>query len=350
MSNKREIPGRLYKYRSFSNLTLEALIGDKHFFADPSCFNDPLDTKPVLATDLDAMALAEILRRLVEERVHAEMTAAAEMIKSRGPKTINHIEDLSRRRAEQMIAEVRYNATNPDYEIEDPEQLLLRQYIENELLRRYDKGIVCLAERSDCPLMWSHYGDQHKGVCIGYSVPERATENLYKVSYGGSRLIEARTVAAMVRGDETARRKVDEAVFTRKAEAWGYECEWRLIGPQGAQHSPLELEEVVFGMRCSDAIKYAVVKALEDRRRGIEFYEMRERRGEFVLEKDVLDTGEITASLPRRAIDIWDEFGPIIDDASGKREGCLPLRSGVPDTECSRLLPGHPNRSPIRTS
>jgi hypothetical protein len=138
LSNKREIPGRIYKYRSFSNLTLEALIGDKHFFADPSCFNDPLDTKPVLATDLDAMALAEILRRLVEERVHAEMTAAAETIKSRGPKTINHIEDLSRRRAEQMIAEVRYNATNPDYEIEDPEQLLLRQYIEKELLRRYD--------------------------------------------------------------------------------------------------------------------------------------------------------------------------------------------------------------------
>jgi hypothetical protein len=315
LSNKRQIPGGLYKYRSFSNLTLDALIGDKLFFADPSSFNDPLDTRPVLATDLDAMALAEILRRLVEERVHAEMTAAAKTIKYRGPKTVNHIEDLSRRRAEQMIAEVRYNATNPEYEVEDPARFLFGQYVEEELLRRYEKGIVCLAERSDCPLMWSHYGDQHKGVCIGYSVPEGATENLHKVSYGGSRLIEASAVAAMVGGDEAARRKVDEAVLTKKAAAWRYEREWRLIGPRGAQDSPLELEEVVFGMRCSSAVKYVIAKALAERWKRVKLYEIRERPGRFLLGKHVLDTGEMMASLPRRSLDVWDEFGPIIDEA-----------------------------------
>jgi DNA invertase Pin-like site-specific DNA recombinase len=95
LSNKRKIPSRLYKYRSFSNLTLDALISDQIFFADPSTFNDPLDTRPVLATDLEATALAEILGRLVEERVRAEMSAAAKTIKYRGPKTVNHIEVFS---------------------------------------------------------------------------------------------------------------------------------------------------------------------------------------------------------------------------------------------------------------
>lgn len=311
---KRKIPERLYKYRAFSNRTLDALIADQLFFADPSTFNDPLDSKPSLATDLDADALADILARLVEHRVSAEMSAAAKTVKYRGPKTLNHIAAHSRRRAEQMIAEIRYNATNPEYEVEDPARFLFGQYIEDELLRRYDKGIVSLAGRSDCPLMWSHYGDQHKGVCIGYSVPDSAAADLHKITYGGSRLIEASTVAAMLDGNDAARRKVDEAVLTRKASDWRYEREWRLVGPRGPQDSPLELEEVVFGMRCSHTVKFAIVRALAGRRRPVKFYEIRERRGRFLLGRYVLDTDELSVSLPRRALDVQDFFEPIADE------------------------------------
>lgn len=167
---KRKIPERLYKYRAFSNRTLDALIADQIFFADPGTFNDPLDTRPTLDTDIDADALAAILARLVEQRVSAEMNAAAKTIRYSGPKTISHIAAHSRRRAEQVVAEIRYHATNPEYDIEDPARFLFGQYVEDELLRRYGKGIVSLAERANCPLMWSHYGDQHKGVCIGYSI------------------------------------------------------------------------------------------------------------------------------------------------------------------------------------
>lgn len=312
---KRKIPERLYKYRAFSNRTLDALIADQLFFADPSTFNDPLDSKPSLATDLDGDALADILARLVEQRVSAEMSAAAKTIKYHGPKTLNHIAAHSRRRAEQMIADVRYNATDPVYEVDDSARFLFGQYIEDELLRRYDKGIVSLAGRSDCPLMWSHYGDQHKGVCIGYSVPGSAATDLHKVTYGGSRLIEASTVAAMLGGDDDARRKVDEAVLTRKAIDWRYEREWRLVGPRGPQDSPLELEEVVFGMRCSHTVKFAVVCALERRRRPVKFYEIRERRGRFLLGRYVLDTDELFVSLPRRALNVQDFFEPTADEA-----------------------------------
>jgi hypothetical protein len=180
--------------------------------------------------------------------------------------------------------------------------------------RLTDKGIVSLAARSDCPLMWSHYGDQHKGLCIGYSVPDRAAEGLHKVSYGGSRLIAASAVAAMLHGDDAARRHVDEAVLTRKAAAWRYEREWRSSG-RGAQSSPLELEEIVFGMRCSRAARYVIVTALAKRWRPVRFYEIRERPGRFLLGKYALDTDEMLPFPPRRSLDIWDEFGPIIEEA-----------------------------------
>lgn len=299
---------KLYKYRAFNNIALDTLIDDRVFFADPSTFNDPLDTRPSLETDIDADALEAILIQLVEQRVASEMEAAAKTIRYKGPKTISHITASSKRQAKEKVAEVRYLATDPEYDVEDPERYLFGQYVENELLRRYGKGIVSLAERSSCPLMWSHYGDQHRGICIGYSVPNGAEDNLYKVSYGGSRLIAASDVEAMLAGDLQARRRVDDAVITKKASDWRYEREWRLVGPRGLQDSPLELEDVTFGMRCTRAAQYAVVKALEDRSRTVKFYEIRERRGHFRLSKHSLNLDELRISLPQRALDLQEAF------------------------------------------
>jgi hypothetical protein len=175
---ERTVPKRLYKYRSFSNLTLGMLVNDTVYYADPSTFNDPLDTSPTLNTDIGAEALEAILAQMIEARTHAEMSAAAKTIRYRGPKTLDHIARQSRVAAEWLLADIRYNATNPLYEMDNPEQFLLGQYVQEELLRRYDKGVFSLAERANCPLMWSHYGDQHRGLCLGYSVPPAATGEL----------------------------------------------------------------------------------------------------------------------------------------------------------------------------
>ena len=71
MAKTAKAPARLYKYRGFSNLTLEMLVGDTLYYADPSSFNDPLDTRPTLDADVDAPALESMLTRLVEQRAEA---------------------------------------------------------------------------------------------------------------------------------------------------------------------------------------------------------------------------------------------------------------------------------------
>ena len=201
-------PRRLFKYRSFNSLTLSILVEDFVYFADPITFNDPLDTKPTLSADVENESLEGILSRLIEQRTTVEMSMAAKAIKYRGPKTTAHIARQSRRMAERLLEDIRYSANDPDYEIADPAQFLLSQYIQEELLRRYDKGIFSLAERANCPLMWSHYGDQHRGLCLGYSIPEAAEADVHKIRYGGTRLVEASEVAAMLAGSDDARRKV----------------------------------------------------------------------------------------------------------------------------------------------
>jgi len=139
-------------------------------------------------------------------------------------------------------------------------------------------------------------------------VPSDVEDDLHKVKYGGKRFVDASEVVAMLDGDQNARRQVDEAVLLRKASSWRYEQEWRLIGQRGLRDSSLELEEVIFGMRCKDAVKYATISALDGRRRSVRFYEMRELRGTFNLKKCPLEDGEMRAWFPRRSRDIYEAF------------------------------------------
>lgn len=309
MVSSEERPNRAYKYRAFSHHTLDMLVEDRLYFADPSTFNDPLDTKPTLDPDIDDEALERVLECLLVQRVEAELKAAAKTIRYKGPKTLEHIARQSRSAFRRRLEDLRYHATNPEITADNPLQLLLAAEVEAELLRRYDKGIVALATRADCPLMWSHYGDQHNGICIGYSIPDDAT--VHRVRYDAEPLVKASLVEAMLGGVLGAQAQVDEAVLLRKAPEWTYENECRLIGDRGAQDNPLELSEVVFGLRCPPAVQFTIYRALENRHQGLEFSKIYRSSGTFKLVKAPLDTDELCVSLPRRSRDVLDWFSDL---------------------------------------
>jgi hypothetical protein len=313
------MPSRLYKFKKFDQQTLELLVLDQLYFAAPTDFNDPFDTRPSLEVDIDEGKLEIILRDLVQQRVSAEMSAAAKTIRYRGEKTKDHILRLSKLKADQIIENINYDATDPDFGVPEPRRFLLGRCLEHELLKRYDKGIVSLSRSANCPLMWSHYADQHKGICIGYSVPSTRHVSLRAVEYGGSRVVAASDVAAMLDGNQAARERVDAAVLLRKARPWRYEREWRMIGDRGAQDTGLELEEISFGIRCNTIVRYAVVRALEGRDRAVKYYEMCETEGTFELSKRRLDIDQELALWPRRSIPLEEVFEEIDLSEIGSR-------------------------------
>ncbi|RQZ34380.1 DUF2971 domain-containing protein [Burkholderia sp. Bp9090] len=314
-------PPVLYKYRHFNDRTIELLCADRVYYADPSTFNDPLDTRPCVEADCDIRTLERTVQEMVRRRVNAEMRAAADAVKYRGPKTMAHIEKHSEAAALKMIDTLQYQASDPEYsdDVLDAYTFVVTRAIEDELLRQYNKGILSLASRHDCPLMWSHYGDQHRGLCIGYAAPthEQAPDwaiELHEVVYGGDRNVRASLVAAMVLEDNAqARREVDSAVLLRKAPDWQYEKEWRLLGSRGASDSPLEMVEVVFGMRCDSTVMHTVARALSGRDKEVRLYEMHEVRGTFELTRSEVDVGELSAYYPRRAQTIFEEFAPFTE-------------------------------------
>ena len=83
MENDKKTPKRLYKYRDFSHRTLAMVISDNLYYAYPSTFNDPLDSRPSLKADLDVAELEMLLRSTSRGRQTGGTTHAS--LDSMGP-------------------------------------------------------------------------------------------------------------------------------------------------------------------------------------------------------------------------------------------------------------------------
>ena len=57
------------------------------------------------------------------------------------------------------------------------------QVMKNELDKT--RGILCFSKSWKNPVQWTHYADRHRGVCLGFDIPD---ELLCAVSYSQKRL------------------------------------------------------------------------------------------------------------------------------------------------------------------
>ncbi|MCP3322656.1 DUF2971 domain-containing protein [Aeromonas hydrophila] len=109
-------------------------------------------------------------------------------------------------------------------------------------LSKYEKGIVSLSETHRNILLWAHYANNHKGVCIGYnadflsSLPlpkeyDPAVDKIHpvKVKYDSARFDEFE-VNHDLDINELAK-ELTLSSLTRKSDDWIYEKEHRCITP-----------------------------------------------------------------------------------------------------------------------
>lgn len=309
----KRTPKTFYKFREFNTQTLDALCLDTIHFSNPGSFNDPLDCNPSIECDSHVEELKELLEYLIKRRVKAEVL---KHIKESMVKLKDESETASRKanlRAKQTLNEIAYNATNPDYEdiYPFPELKILQFEIESELKKHFESGICCFSTSYTSPVLWSHYGDQHQGICIGYSTDRNPVPTLKRVVYGGNRSINTSLLySAFIKKNTNAINQLERDVLLRKAKRWEYESEWRLIGTNGLQDSPLRLKDITFGLRCNDSIMHAVVKALANRDGQVNFFRMEINPGSFNLRRRPLDTSQFDHYLPRTSISAIEAFGP----------------------------------------
>lgn len=307
-------PTTLYKYRGFSTSTLEMLCHDRLYFAHPGSFNDPLDCSPSVECDSGLDEMRDLLSELIHRRVKSEVLTSLGRARVKGLNAVAHADKRARIEARGELSEIAYSAKDPFYTEDvtpaEAEMLLTIRQIETELRRYYERGVCCFSTSYASPLLWSHYGDQHQGLCIGYSLNRRPKPNPQRVIYGGKRSIRTTAlIRALVHGDPQVVKELDRDVLLRKARGWGYEKEWRLIGRQGDQESPLLLKEVTFGLRCPLSVIHTVIQALEGRTTPARYYRMYEVSGRFALRRAEVRVGELKGMLPITALSSADVFG-----------------------------------------
>lgn len=185
---ERDFPPILYRYFSFGKWLEKVINGSAIRFQSPLAFNDPFDGRPSVCADLSNAAIEK------------------------------HFHDLGKRfgmgRAEckRKIKELKSQLEKTGGKGAISQELL------EKLMAKY--GLLCLTPHPDSLLMWSHYGDSHKGVCIAFDT----SKDFF------------RTAAAITYQDEYPEIKIgissnddilNRSIYT-KASCWKYEDEWRV--------------------------------------------------------------------------------------------------------------------------
>lgn len=103
-------------------------------------------------------------------------------------------------------------------------------------------GILCLCERNDDILMWSHYADKHRGACLMFDTSSDFFAEMFPVSYQTDypsvNFLQLLHDMESKRGpNETAQRQFTELIYLTKAAHWTYEHEWRIIRESFGLHA-----------------------------------------------------------------------------------------------------------------
>lgn len=215
-------PTSLYKYRSLDPAGARAFtertvkLGEV-YLAPPDQFNDPFESRYLLSMDATRDEKVDYLSKVLLKMRRVPDSASA------------------RRLAREIASEAGSEFAG-----------LAEPGLIDRL--RSNLAVLALAEQPDNILMWSHYGDSHRGVCLEFDTGaddtfKRAASVTYSSSVPVLRFFK----------DGPAERFVTVALT--KSELWRYECEWRVVD-YGKGHGvrtihPGALVGIVFGVATS---------------------------------------------------------------------------------------------------
>ncbi|MDM7954753.1 DUF2971 domain-containing protein [Blastomonas sp.] len=271
------MPDKLYKYKPFGVNTLRAITEAEVFYAKPSTFNDPLDCDPTIDMDIDRTHLERLLFRMLMR---------------------DETEDDARER----IGYLRYMSTEygdfrTDPDVENYLMRMLARDIKSELDKELGtEGVLSLSATWQSGLMWSHYADEHRGICIEYDTRDIPHPCLGKVDYKGPRAVKTSDLYRWKVQERTdAKDRVFQTYFYTKSKEWRYEREWRdRRFKSGVAEVQFRTTAILFGYRCNSSVIKSIVKLLNDNPE-IKIWQVLPKDEGFGLRRQQVDRREIDA-------------------------------------------------------
>lgn len=254
------LPKKLYKYRPWTERTRELLSRHRLFFASPLTFNDPFDC------GLDVLCSGATNQEIVE-------AVAFGQVREKHPKMPRH---------EMVEATKQVGAAIFKNHLEEVRDTFIEK-VRTEITNHC--GVFCLCELNDDILMWSHYADCHKGVCLEFSAIDESADpftNISPVVYGDD--FPTVNLHALVTNADL---RQSAPWMLTKATRWSYEKEWRALeysGPGPKPFDPKNLTGVILGCQMPDENRREVRAVIEASGLPIKLYEAKMARNQFHLE------------------------------------------------------------------
>ncbi|EJG0988368.1 DUF2971 domain-containing protein [Vibrio parahaemolyticus] len=252
----------LYKYRALrvrnkeSNVIderlINSLLNEKIWISSPDSFNDPFDCN--LRPGELGVNWEERLTEQVSE-LSSSPTKLLELLRNSKP-NLEHIPDaLALKVIEGMFSE----------ELHGESMLLLRETLIDKLWTKFKNnaeniGVYSLSETQDNPLLWAHYGDDHKGFCVEYernednqlgddryTFPVRYSYEYPNISMSDIVHLDELEIGGNLSADQT----FFGAIMLTKSDHWAYEKEWRIVsdGNNMLCNAPGQITSLIFGLR-----------------------------------------------------------------------------------------------------
>lgn len=236
-------PLHFYRYRSLSGeaaVYVEKIVCHSElYFSKPLTFNDPFDCRPSFlfkASDKEKEQYCDNLHQKYNPDLNCEQRhqSVISMLKDweSGPEVYKQVQQLHTKRITEEI------------------------------------GVLCLSSVNDDILMWSHYADSHRGICLEFDSSSEFFKNACQVKY----LSERPRINPFRQNED----EMMEAALLSKAGHWMYEQEWRLIhykkGAGVYKFPPEALKSVILGAQISLSDKETVLGWIKNRTYPVKLY------------------------------------------------------------------------------
>lgn len=294
----------LYKYRAINERSLDTLRTGRMWFSLPNKLNDTFEFSLPVFIHLSPKELVEHF----EKRFRLEYVVPGlldAMMKHGGsdrfPATDQFVQDflISAKSDSQVLFFIslihffRDQGLNTD-EIVDKlafgANTKLLEKLESDLREAYNRnheigqlcGVLSLSRRNDDPLMWAHYGDSCKGMCIGieFDFDELVRSDFIPLWVDYKEELPLLSPADFFDRQHAAVMDMLQTFYATKHVSWKHEAEFRLVSKTGdiALNVPGRITEVILGEKVSDTDAQSVLAAINGRA-GMKFLKMMREPG-----------------------------------------------------------------------
>jgi hypothetical protein len=132
------------------------------------------------------------------------------------------------------------------------------------------KGLICFSRAWKNPLLWGHYADKHRGVCLGFDVPDDSVKEVIYAKRPLKIAVSSRTGRPKLTAKDIKRLQRTKFVGWKYEDEVRYFVELKEVVAEGPLHfkeflPDMVLREVILGPNCKlpiDGVR-KLVKALK---------------------------------------------------------------------------------------